>query len=63
MNREIKAMLILKGIKQADIAKELHVSRAAVSAVVCGKGTSRRIKEHIARRLNKDIDDLWPMAA
>lgn len=63
MNRKIKAMLILKGIKQADVAKELDVSRAAVSVVVSGKGTSRRIKEHIARLLNKDIDDLWPMAA
>ena len=59
MNREIKALLILKGIKQVDIANRLGVSRAAVSVVVSGKGSSRRIKETIAKILNREMSSLW----
>ena len=60
MKRELKALWILRGIKQADIASRLSVSRAAISIVVSGKGRSRRIQAAIAAELGKNVSALWP---
>jgi predicted transcriptional regulator len=61
--RYIKSLLVRQGISNKELAEELFVSRQAVSAVIQGKDTSRRIQEHIAKRLKRDFAKLWDKAA
>ena len=48
---KIKAAAAERGIKFADIASELGVSRGAVAMVISGKGKSKRIMDYILARL------------
>lgn len=59
MNRKIKALMVLKGITQTDIAKHLGVSRCTVTCVVNGHGRSRRIQQAIADALGEKYEVLW----
>jgi len=65
MNRllYIKSLLVRNRITQAEIARELGCKRANVSGVLNGNFRSRRVQEHIAKRLNRDYDKLWGKAA
>jgi transcriptional regulator len=58
-NREkaikIKAALILKGLKQKDIARELGITPAAVSMLIHGKRKSKRFEEWVKKHLGVDI--------
>ena len=60
MNNEIKALMVLKGVKQADICRKLHVRPASVSQIVSGKKVSARIRAAIAKALGVTVSDLWP---
>ncbi len=60
MNRRIKALMVLNGIKGVDIARKLKVSPVTVYIVVAGRGKSRRIQKAIADALHIPFDDLWP---
>jgi len=60
---DVKTLLTHHRIKQREIASELAVTPGAVSQVVNGKGQSRRIQEHIAKRLNKPYSKVWGKAA
>lgn len=55
----IKSLLIRNKIKHKELAKELDVSRSVVSQVVGGHCRSRRIEEHIAKRLGRSYAKLW----
>jgi len=57
---DIKADLEKSGIKQAELARELEVSKTVVNEVIYGRRTSRRIAETIAGKINKPIDEIWP---
>lgn len=57
---EIRALLVKKRIKQVDLAHELGVTLPAVNGVVNGYWMSRRIAEHIAKRLGRKVEKLWP---
>jgi DNA-binding Xre family transcriptional regulator len=59
MNRKVKSLMVLKGIKGTDIARQLGLSRVTVSVVITGKGKSRRIQQAIADTLGVSFDDLW----
>lgn len=48
------------GSSQAQIARELQVSKVTVSYVLAGKTTSRRIAEAVARATGLSLDTLWP---
>lgn len=48
------------GTSQAQIARELQVSKVTVSYVLAGKTTSRRIAEAIAKATGLSLDTLWP---
>ena len=61
--RYIKSLLVLNGITQTELARELGTTRENVTNVLRGSCTSRRVKEHIAKRLGKDFDKLWGKAA
>mgnify|MGYP000896842406 CR=1 FL=1 len=57
--QEIKAHLILKGIKHCELAKELGVHKTAITLVINGNGKSKRIQEAIAKAINKPFNEVW----
>jgi transcriptional regulator with XRE-family HTH domain len=58
--QEIKALLILNGVKQRELAKQLHVNESAISLIINGRQTSRRIQTAIAEAINKPYHEVWP---
>jgi lambda repressor-like predicted transcriptional regulator len=56
--KQIKAQMILKGIKQADIATQANKSSSAVSQVVNKKMQSRWIAGFIAKALGVTIEEI-----
>ena len=60
MNNKIKALMVLKGVKQVDICRKLHVRAATVSQIVSGKKKSARIRLAIAKALGMQVEELWP---
>ncbi|HBS58113.1 MAG TPA: hypothetical protein DEA44_02475 [Firmicutes bacterium] len=60
---EIRAELLLKGIRPTMIASKLKVSRAAVSNVISGKFKSIRIQEEIAQLIDRTVEEIWPQWA
>lgn len=56
----IKALLTAKGIRVKDIAAELGIAPPTVSQVISGVKTSRRIRELIAKKVDKTPEELWP---
>ena len=60
---EIKAALMLKGIKQGEIARMLGITAAAVSSVIAGRYKSKRVKLQIAKILSKSINEIWQESA
>ncbi|MCD6548246.1 MAG: helix-turn-helix domain-containing protein [Thermodesulfobacterium sp.] len=52
---KIKTVLLLKGLKQKDIAKELGITPAAVSMLINGKRKSKRFEEWVRKRLGIEI--------
>lgn len=69
--RYIKSLLILHEIEQQDVALEAGASGALVSQVIRGhrKGVARagkkiaEIKQTIADKLDKPVEELWPKKA
>ncbi len=69
--RYIKSLLILREVEQQDIAKEVGASDALVSQVIRGyrKGIVRsgkkiaEIKQALADKLGKQVEELWPRKA
>lgn len=59
----IKYLLSRQKIRHRTLAAELDVSRANITGVLNGNFKSRRVQEHIARRLGRDYHKLWGKAA
>ena len=57
---ERRVLMLRKGIKQADIAREYGCSKVSVHEVIEGKQVSRGIRELLARRLDVSVDRLFP---
>lgn len=55
----IKALMVLKGISQTDIANQIGVKRCTVSGAVNGLRKSRRVQRAIATALGEDYEKLW----
>ncbi|TAN62564.1 transcriptional regulator [bacterium] len=60
MNRRIKALMVLNGLQNKNIAKQLRVTPTWVSLVVCGHRRSDRVRGAIASALNMSVAELWP---
>jgi transcriptional regulator with XRE-family HTH domain len=60
LNNKVKAMMVIKGIKQVDICRRLDVRPSTVSLIVSGKKKSARIRAAIAKALGVPVADLWP---
>lgn len=62
MNRKIKALLIAKGIKQADIARQLGVTGGTVSGAIGGHHESETVKQKVAELLGipyPKLESMW----
>jgi lambda repressor-like predicted transcriptional regulator len=57
---DIQYAIKAAGSSQAQLARELNVSKVTVSYVLAGKTTSRRIAEAIAKATGLSLDTLWP---
>ena len=59
---EIRAELILRGIRVKDIAKEAGVAPEAVSMAISGKSRNKgyRIRPFIAKALGRNTGEIWP---
>lgn len=60
---EIKSQMILKGIKQTDIAAKLGILRSSVSGAISGKRPSKRVQVAIAKALGLKYKNVWGDAA
>lgn len=49
-------------VSQADIARDVGVTRQSVNLIVHGRATSHRIRQAIADAIHKDIKWIWPSA-
>ncbi len=57
---KIRAMLVERGITNADIARDLGVTRHAIYGVIHGRWTSRPVATEIARRLGLPLEKVFP---
>ena len=57
---KIKSEMILAGITQTDIAKDLGVSQPSVNRVIAGIDVSDRIRRAIANAIGIDVKKIWP---
>lgn len=57
---EIKAALILKGVKMIEIAHKCNVKPTTVSQVIAGRSKSACIQITIAKLIEKEIYEIWP---
>lgn len=60
MNRKLKALMVLKGLRNIDVAEKTKVTPTWVSLVVCGHKKSARIQKAIASSLGMRVEELWP---
>lgn len=58
-SREIRAHMILNGVKCIDIAKELGVHQTAITLIITQRENSRRIQEAIAKAINMPFEKVW----
>lgn len=56
---EIRSLLILKGVRQRKIARELGITPQTVCCVIAGKTRSRRVREAIAKAIGKSYLEVW----
>ena len=57
---EISYELRRRGLRQADVARQLAVSRATLNNVLHGRATSYRVATHVASILERGVKELWP---
>ncbi|MDW7646448.1 MAG: helix-turn-helix transcriptional regulator [Desulfuromonadales bacterium] len=60
---KIRALMVEKGIKQADIARDLGINLVSVHGTIYGKWRSRRVAREIAARLDMPVEKLFPYAS
>lgn len=56
----IKSKLVKRGIRQADIARKIAVSRQCVNKTIVGKMRSDKIETAISKALNLPIERVFP---
>ncbi len=61
----LRALLALAGIKQVEISRSLHVTKATISQNVSGTKKSMRVRLAILKALHNrgievEYEDLWP---
>lgn len=59
LETRIKILMLEKGVTQADLARQMDVSRSAVNHVINGRVESERIKKGIAKGLKMSYKKVW----
>jgi transcriptional regulator with XRE-family HTH domain len=62
-SNKIKAMLVERGISQAEIARCLGLRRGTVNRVLNGRGKSKRVRDCVINRLGTESIEYWPEVA
>jgi lambda repressor-like predicted transcriptional regulator len=57
---EIREYLRQKGVTIAGIARDLNKTNTAIALTVKGLTVSDKIRRHIAKCINKPVEDIWP---
>ncbi|SDU27409.1 helix-turn-helix domain-containing protein [Desulfobacula phenolica] len=57
--KQIKRALDDVDISQAGLARDLDVSRSMVAMVIHNKATSHRVRCHIAKAINRPVNEVW----
>jgi DNA-binding XRE family transcriptional regulator len=57
---KIRSELVAMGVTNSHIAKELGVSRQAVTQTIYNESKSRRIRLAIAEALQRPVEQVWP---
>jgi transcriptional regulator with XRE-family HTH domain len=60
---ERKVELLKKGVRVADIARELGLSGSHVSLVLSGRSISARVQQAIAEKIGKPVSEVFPPRA
>lgn len=60
--REIRALMVLHGVKIVDVAKKAGVTPAYVHHTINSTGRNKgyRIRPYIAEAVGKNVNDIWP---
>lgn len=58
--KSVIAHLYLVGLRPSDVARDLKVSRTAVSKVIYARGKSRRVAMYISKATKIPVSKLWP---
>jgi len=60
--REILAEMVLRGVKQVDIAKEVGVTPGFIHQVIysIGRNKGYRVRAYIASAIDKSVEEIWP---
>ena len=61
--RQIRGYLLLKDVSTAELAEDLRVSTVAITRVIAGTLTSRRIMRHIAAVIGHRPEVVFPHVA
>ncbi len=46
-------------ISQAGLARDINVNRTMIHLVIYDKSGSPRVREHIAKAINRPVDEIW----
>ncbi|MCD5406877.1 MAG: helix-turn-helix domain-containing protein [Desulfotomaculum sp.] len=60
--REIRAMMVLKGVTLKNIAEEANVTASAIHQVIYSVGRVKgyRLRPYIAKAIGKKTEEIWP---
>jgi predicted XRE-type DNA-binding protein len=56
---QIRHALEQAGYTQVDVAQECGVTQPSVNLVINNRGTSHRIRCHIASLIGRQVDEIW----
>lgn len=61
--REIKAALVLRGVRQSDIARKLKLSPAYISDVIARNRRSDRVERAVAQAIGEPVNMVFTETA
>ncbi len=57
---EIRAEFMRLGKPISSIADELNLPRSSISVVISGKRPNPKVRNAIARAINRPVNEIWP---
>ncbi|WP_159441405.1 helix-turn-helix domain-containing protein [Desulfopila aestuarii] len=60
---EIRAAMMIKGVKVNDIARKLNLANSNIIVVIHGHRPNQKVRKGIADAICKSVSDIWPELA